>query len=151
MNSFFYTYNNEALVSLVIIRLLKEVKNIELARIAAIIPILLNDQSIETLNSGNCKTLKQFFREMPGNQLKYNSYYYAMLPILINSLKIVVNSGFASFNKGKFYLIENNISAINSDNIGTRYCEICATIPLFLSLVNKYPTEKIYELFKIRL
>ncbi|WP_298650635.1 hypothetical protein [uncultured Proteiniphilum sp.] len=150
MNSFFYIYNNEALVSLVITRLLREVTDIDLARAAVIVSVLLNDLSIDTLNSANYKTMKQFLKGTTGNLLKYNGYYYAMLPILINSLKIIVDLGFASFNKEKFYL-NRDIPYPNPNSLGSRYSEICRAIPLFMSLANKYPTEKLYELFRIRL
>ncbi len=87
MNSFFYIYNNEAIVSLVIAQILKQTRVIEISRITVVVSVLLNDQLIDVLNEEKSVSLKCFFKQTAKYQLECNRYYYGLLPVVINSLK----------------------------------------------------------------
>lgn len=152
MNSFFYIYNNEAIVSLVIAQVLKQTRVIEISRIAIVVSVLLNDQLVDVLNEERNVSLKCFFKQTAKYQMEYNRYYYGLLPIVINSLKIIVDSNIGSYKDGIIYSNEKN-SIINSDisKLNDRFNKINHIIPLFLSLIDKYSTEKLYELLRIRL
>lgn len=58
--------------------------------------------------------LNAVFKQTAKYQLEYNRYYYGLLPIVINSLKIIVDSNIGSYKDGIIYSNEKN-SIINSD------------------------------------
>jgi hypothetical protein len=146
----YYTYNNEAIASCVILLALQQTQTIDIARSCLILPFLLDDRTVDYLQT--IKTddlnLKNFIQAKPRLFTSFNKRYLALLPITINALMIL--------SKGNQIYITPNISLkknILPDNIeiGKRFNEIKEALPVFLKMIAKHETTQLYQLLNIQL
>lgn len=150
MKEIYYTYNNEAIASCVMLKALQNIKAIDIARSCLILPFLLDDKTVTHLrnNKGNNLNLENLIKEQPRLFTFFNKRYLALLPISINSLILL--------NKSNQIEIESDISLKNGMlpdiiNIGDRFNKINEVLPSLLTMIEKYTTTQLYQLLKIQL
>ncbi|CAM1357173.1 three component ABC system middle component [Tenacibaculum halocynthiae] len=151
MKEIYYVYNNEAIASCIFLSLLNETKTIDIARISLVLPFLLDDRTVNYLsNNRNHIELENLIDEKPHIFTSFNKRYLSLLPVSINSLKMLYNGGLISFQNQK---VINNDSDLNLENIllGDRFNKINKIIPYFLSIIEKCSTEQLYKILRIQL
>lgn len=150
MNEIYYTYNNEAIASCVMLQALQQTQTIDIARSCLILPFLLDDRTVNYLQTIKTDdlSLKNFIQTKPRLFTSFNKRYLALLPITINALMML--------SKGNQIDITPNISLkqnILTDNIeiGNRFNEIKEALPVLLKMFAKHETTHLYQLLNIQL
>ncbi len=150
MKEIYYTYNNEAIASCVILQVLERVDSIEIARSCLMLPFLLDDRTISYLMTVKNEdlNLKSFIQIRPRLFTSFNKRYLALLPVTINSLMLL--------SKGNQIEITPNAvlkKSTLSDNIeiGNRFSKIKEALPILLDIIAKHDTIQLYQLLNIQL
>lgn len=150
MKDIYYTYNNEALASCVLLSALKQIKSIDIARACLILPFLLDDRTVRNIKTINLRemSLEKFIKNEPKLFTSFNKRYLVLLPISINSLLLL--------NKSNQIQIAMDISSksdlsFNNANLGNRFNRIDEALPNFLNMIKEYSTSQLYQLLKIQL
>ena len=150
MKEIYYTYNNEALASCVLLSVLKHQRDLDIARCCLILPFLLDDRTINYMfnNAENEIELKELVEAQPRLFSSFNKRYLSLLPVTINSLMILKKS--EQININDLILYKSNLED-NDYDFGVRYNKIVNMIPRFLDLINRFSTEQLYKIFRIQL
>lgn len=150
MKEIYYTYNNEAIASCVMIRALQEVKSIDIARSCLLLPFLLDDRTLNYLPSVKSEdlSLESFINNKPRLFTTFNKRYLALMPITINALMML--------SKGNQIEITRTISLkqpiqLSAEEMGTRFSDISKVLPVLLTMIEKYTTTQLYQLLNIQL
>lgn len=150
MKEIYYTYNNEAIASCVLLSVLFQVDKLDIARSCLILPFLLDDRTVNHLakNQGQNLRLEQLEKDQQRLFISFNKRYLSLLPITINSLMIL--------SKSTQITIENEIITVekfsfDTTNLGNRFYKIEKVIPDFVTLIEKYQTTQLYKVLKIQL
>lgn len=150
MKEIYYTYNNEAIASCVMLQALQQTQTIDIARSCLLLPFLLDDKTVNYLQIAKTDdlSLESFINTKPRFFTSFNKRFLALLPITINALMML--------SKGNQIDITANISLrqnILSDNIniGNRFNEIKKVLPVLLAMIEKHNTTQLYQLLNIQL
>lgn len=150
MKEIYYTYNNEAIASCVLLAALQQTSQIDIARSCLILPFLLDDRTVKYLQNRSAESLslENFIKEQPRLFSSFNKRYLALLPISINTLLLL--------NKSNQIQIAANISSksnlsLNSENLGDRYAQIRKALPTLFEMIEDIPTPQLYNLLRIQL
>lgn len=150
MKEFYYTYNNEAIASCILLSVLNRVDKLDFARSCLILPFLLDDRTVNflTINQEQKITLEQFVKNQPRLFISFNKRYASLLPITINSLMIL--------SKSNQIIIENNIVktatfTFDNANLGSRFFKIENIIPDFIEMLKRHRTQTLYKTLNIQL
>jgi len=94
MKEIYYTYNNEAIASCVLLSVLNQVDKLDIARSCLILPFLLDDRTVNhlTKNQGQSLSLEQLVKDQSRLFISFNKRYLSLLPVTINSLMILSKS-----------------------------------------------------------
>lgn len=144
-------YNNEALIGYVILLLLKA-SDMDMARLAIVIPLLVNDKIRNRLSKYKEKSLLENVRDCYVS-LTLNRIYQEMLIIEINSLVMLSQADLIFIKKSKISLAEKgaealkNIRQVNSN----RLKGILIAQNSILYRVNEMSTEQLYKALNIQL
>jgi len=151
MKEIYYTYNNEAIASCVLLSVLDRIKTLDIAQSCLILPFLLDDRTIAYFDKNrNTKfTLEQMKKEQPKLFISFNKRYLSLLPVTINSLMILSKSN--QINIGKEIYIVNDVLPIYNSMMGARLGKIIDVVPVFLSIIGDYSTKQLYKLLNIQL
>lgn len=152
MKEIYYTYNNEALASCVFLMYLQYVKRIDIGRSCIILPLLLDDRTVEYLmniNYRDYETLESIIKNKPILFTSFNKRYLTLLPITINSLVLLKKNQ-------QIQILSNEICTridftYGEIDMGNRFEKIKKVIPLVVDIFNKYSTTKLYKLLNIQL
>lgn len=151
MKEVYYIYNNEAIASCVLLSVLDRIDSIDIARSCLILPFLLDDQTVHYLqkNMNVDIDLEQLIVERARLFTSFNKRYQALLPITINSLMILKKSNQIGING---YILSNKSSLIQLNmDVGERLDLIMNVMPFYLKMIEKYSTNKLYEILNIQL
>jgi hypothetical protein len=151
MKEIFYTYNNEAIASCVVLSVLDRIKTLDIARSCLILPFLLDDKTVAYFakNRNIEFTLEQMKNEQPKLFISFNKRYLSLLPVSINALMILSKSN--QIGIGKNIYIVNDILPIYNSMMGERLDKIIDVVPAFLSVISNYSTKQLYKLLNIQL
>lgn len=144
-------YNNEALLGYVILLLLK-VGDMDMARLAIVIPLLVNDKIRNRLSRYKDDSLLDNVRYCYAG-LTLNRIYQEMLIIEINSLVMLSQADLVLIKKDKISLTEKggevlkDIRQVNSNRLNG----ILTAKNSILNRVNKMSTEQLYKALNIQL
>lgn len=152
MKEIYYTYNNEAIASCIFLDILKQVVTLDIARSCLILPILLDDKIVKSLQQFSHEesiSLEYITKEQPRLFTSFNKKYLSLLPVTINSLILlnknnqieIMQSEITS--KGKYLDYETDM--------GDRFYKIKSVLPIFLKMVEKYSTDQLYRILKVQL
>lgn len=148
MKENYYIYNNEAMVSCIILSILDKINSISLARISLFLPILLDDRVVLYLLKKDIYNIESLIKDKPRFFLNFNKRYNSLLPILINSLTLLEQCGY-------IFVVNDSIYVKNPINVsrieGSRFKKIESIIPKLLILLDEYSTEKLYSTLKVQL
>ena len=144
-------YNNEALIGYVVLLLLK-VSDMDITRLAIVVPLLVNDKIRNRLSKYKENSLLENVQHCYAS-LTLNRIYREMLIIEINSLVMLSQADLIFIKKSKISLTEKggevirNIRQVNSN----RLKGILIAQNLILNSVNKMSTEQLYKALNIQL
>lgn len=144
-------YNNEALVGYVILSLLKE-GDMDMARLAIVVPLLVNDKIKNRLSKHKDDPLSESVRYCYAN-LTLNRIYRDLLIVEINSLVMLSQADLVLIKKDKISLTEKggevlkDIRQVNSN----RLKGILIAKSSIQNRVNEMSTEQLYKVLNIQL
>lgn len=144
-------YNNEALLGYVILLLLKE-GDMDMARLAIAVPLLVNDKIRNRLSKHKEKSLLDNVLYCYAS-LTLNRIYQEMLIIEINSLVMLSQADLVFIKKSKISLTEKGVEALrNIRQVNSnRLKGILIAKNSVLNRVNKMSTEQLYKTLNIQL
>lgn len=151
MKEIYYIYNNEAIASCIILDILQRIESIDMARVCLILPFLLDDRTVNYLQSfeGEQDCLTHMIKNQPRLFTSLNKRYLALLPVLINSLMILNKNNQIRITPAKIS-IECGFLYEKID-MGERFEKIRTVMPIFLKVIEKYSTLELYRILKIQL
>lgn len=144
-------YNNEALVGYVILSLLKE-GDMDMARLAIVVPLLVNDKIKNRLSKHKDGSLSENVRYCYAS-LTLNRIYRELLIIEINSLVMLSQADLVLIKKNKISLTEKggevlkDIRQVKSN----RLKGILIAKSSIQNRVNEMSTEQLYKALNIQL
>ena len=144
-------YNNEALIGYVILLLLKA-SDMDMARLAIVIPLFVNDKIRNRLSKYKEKSLLENVRDCYVS-LTLNRIYQEMLIIEINSLVMLSQADLIFIKKSKISLAEKGAEALKSIRQvnSNRLKGILIAQNSILNRVNEMSTEQLYKALNIQL
>ena len=150
MKEIYYTYNNEAIASCVMLKLLQQIETIDIARSCLILPFLLDDRTVNYLQSIKDEdlTLEDVIKTRPRLFIAFNKRYLTLLPITINSLMLLSKSN--QIEIGSIISMKNGALPDNLE-IGRRFNQIKSAMPTLLKMIEKNETIFLYKLLNIQL
>jgi hypothetical protein len=150
MKEIYYTYNNEAIASCVLLLVLNKVDKLDLARSCLVLPFLLDDRIVNyfTKNQGQNLSLEQLVKDQPRLFVSFNKRYVSLLPVTINSLMILNKSNQITIGNE---VIMSKLFSFHNTNLGDRFSTIKKIIPDFVTMIEKYQTPQLYKVLKIQL
>lgn len=148
MKNNYYVYNNEAIGCCVLISVLRQYGNMDYARVFLILPLLLDDKTVDFINRDNDFNFIKFLGK-ESMVYNFNARFLSLLPITINSLVILFNIKVIKID------VEGNISLINDSfrdsELSERLKNIEKIIPVFLEAIQPYSTEYLYKALGVQL
>jgi len=146
----YYTYNNEAIATCIMIQALQEVQSIDIARSCLILPFLLDDRTVNYLQTvkNDELSLGNFIQFRPRFFTSFNKRFTTLLPITINALMILSKSNQIDISKD--ISLRKNILPDNIE-IGDRFNEIKKALPVLMKMIARHETAQLYQLLKIQL
>jgi Family of unknown function (DUF6521) len=146
----YYTYNNEAIASCVMLQALQQMQTIDIARSCLILPFLLDDRTVNYLQTVRAEdlSLESLINNRPRLFTSFNNRFLALLPITINSLMMLSKGNQIDITAN--ILLKQNILPDNIE-IGNRFNEIKKVLPILLTMMEKHETTQLYQLLNIQL
>lgn len=150
MKEIYYTYNNEALASCVLLSVISKTDKLDIARSCLILPFLLDDRTVNYLarNRDQNLNLEKLIKDQARLFVSFNKRYVSLLPITINSLMILSKSNQITIGKE---IIRSVDFSFTEQNLGERFSKIENIIPDFMTMLEMYRTAKLYNVLKIQL
>ena len=150
MKEIYYTYNNEAIASCILLSVLNKVDKLDVARSCLILPFLLDDRTVNYLakNQEQNFSLEQLIKDQPRLFVSFNKRYVSLLPITINALMILSKSNQIIIGSE---IIKPETFTFDNTNLGDRFSKIENVIPDFIDMLEKHTTSKLYKVLKIQL
>lgn len=150
MREIYYTYNNEAIASCILLSVLNKVDKLDVARSCLILPFLLDDRTVNYLakTQGQNLSIEQLVKDQPRLFVSFNKRYVSLLPVTINALMILSKSNQIIIGSE---IVKTETFTFDNANLGDRFSKIENVIPDFIDMFEKYSTSKLYKVLKIQL
>lgn len=150
MKEIYYTYNNEAIASCILLAILNKVDKLDIARSCLILPFLLDDRTVNYLakNQEQNLSIEQLVKDQPRLFVSFNKRYVSLLPITINSLMILSKSNQIIIGSE---IAKSETFTFDNANLGDRFSKVENVIPDFIDMLEKHTTPKLYKVLKIQL
>lgn len=144
MKEIYYTYNNEAIASCILLSVLNKVDKLDIARSCLILPFLLDDRTVNYLakTQGQNLNIEQLVKNQPRLFVSFNKRYVSLLPITINALMILSKSNQIIIGSE---IVKTKTFTFNNANLGDRFSKIENIIPYFIDMLEKHTTPKLYK------
>ena len=144
-------YNNEAFVGCVILNVLK-FGAIDMARIAIVLPLLVNDKIRNMLSKHTDAAVFDKVQHCYSD-ITLNRVYKEMLPIEINSLVMLSQADLILVRKDIIALTDSGLVALkNMKNAGSnRLKKLFIALSGIMSLLDGVSTEQLYKTLNIQL
>jgi len=152
MREVYYIYNNEAIASTTFLSILQRVKNLDVSRACLILPFLFEDSMVRALRKldvTQAYSLEQFMTENPRLFVSFNKRYLSLLPVMINSLMILENTG--QIKIGKYIKSTSTLNIDSNESLGERFLLIEDAIPNLLFLLEQKTTIQLYKTLNVQL
>lgn len=150
MKEIYYSYNNEAIASCIILKALQQVDSIDFARLCLFLPFLLDDTTVRYLKRQKMPaiSIEEMVKQNSRMFMSFNRRFLNLLPVTINSMLMLSNMK-------QIEIFESGIKQVDSSlqifDIGERFNSIDYVLPIFLDMTNSYPTTRLYQLLKVEL
>ncbi len=150
MKEIYYTYNNEAIASCIFLSVLSKVDKLDLARSCLILPLLLDDRTVNYLvkNQDQDLSLGRLVKDQPRLFVSFNKRYVSLLPIAINALIILSKSNQIVIEDK---IIKTDTFTFDNASLGERFTKIENIIPKFIDMLERHQTPTLYKTLKIQL
>lgn len=150
-----YRLNNEGLIACLIAQIVfKSKSNINnLAQISLLLALLLNDKTREKLNM-YAKLIELSDLTDSISKVTLNLLYKELLPVIVNSTVLLIQSGVLSLNTCNLNLTEKGISFCNgmsNEFMGIRYQEIMKHVDHVITLHDNSSLYELYNKFQIKI
>jgi len=150
MSKSYYVYNNEAIASLILEKVLRLLNEIEISRFLLLLPILLEDRIIVKLKTGSFSDFEELVIKHPTLFANFNDRYLDLIPISINSLTLLKEMGVLTASKNKIFYNESHPD-FSQPQLSYRLESISRQLQNFINLTAGYETNTLYKILKIRL
>ena len=148
----YYVYNNEAISSLILFSVIKQLKSIEIARLFLILPCLLDDRFVNHLALTNIQTsLYTILKEKANLFANFNQRYLELMPIVTNSVMILKQCNLIIIRIDCLEVKETGDLNNPFLDVGERLQKILKIIPTFLEIIAPINTPHLYKLLKVQL
>jgi hypothetical protein len=150
MREIYYTYNNEAIASCILLSVLNKIDRLDVARSCLILPFLLDDRTVNYLvkTQGQNLSIERLVKDQPRLFISFNKRYVSLLPVTINTLMILSKSNQIIIRNE---IVKTETFTFDNANLGNRFYKIETIIPDFIDMFEKYSTSKLYKVLKIQL
>ena len=148
MKEIYYTYNNEAIASCILILVLQKIKAIDTARLFLILPFLFDDRIVKQLQVNNISDLEHFISDKPRLFSAFNKRFLNLMPVTINSLMLLKKSNQVNIERE---ITCNTELKLENNDFGERFNKITEVLPKFLSMLEEHSTTNLYHILKIQL
>lgn len=148
MKEIYYSYNNEALASCVLLLVIQQTKEIDYARLCLILPFLFDNRFVNLMEISEQTKLEQLIQEKPILLSAFNKRYLNLMPVTINSLMLLKKSGQINFDKKFSSRSKLNFNGVD---LGERFKKIKNVLSSFLALIQEYSTSDLYQTLKVQL
>ncbi|WP_284459811.1 three component ABC system middle component [Chryseobacterium sp.] len=152
MKEVYYIYNNEAIASTTFLSILQKIENLDVSRACLILPFLFEDsmaRALKRLHVTPTYSLEQFMAENPRLFVSFNKRYLSLLPVMINSLMILENTG--QIKIGKNITCTSLLNIDGNESLGERFLVIEDAIPNLLFLLEQKTTVQLYKTLNVQL
>ncbi len=151
MNTSPYIYNNEAISIIAIIAVLEKLKQIDIAKIMLILPLLYHKRTLNYLLKLDTNLIS--LEEFAENNIlfsNFNDRFSIYLPIAINAITILEEMNLINIDSNKISYKPDNIIDINNPKLGNRAKSIVAGA-FKLSNILEEETNNLYFQLRITL
>ncbi len=147
----YYTYNNEAIASCVLLAVLQKTETLDIARACLILPFLLDDRTTNYLQNikENHVSIEDLIMQRPRLFTSFNKRYLNLMPITINSLILLNKSN--KIEISTIITLKNNVDLTDGSDIGERFRKIKTSLDIFLRMINQKDTVTLYKILNIQL
>lgn len=147
----YYLYNNVALTSMVIYHVVQQDEK-DIARVAVLLPILLDDFSTKILSNGDEPTLIQLSSMYQRNMANYDNRFENIIPLMLDSLSLLIEIGAITL-QGKNVIIADNgeFSNVIQRCPSKRLKLICEVADKMIIINKKVTNKSLYTKLRIKL
>lgn len=152
MNNLYYLRNNPVMVMGVVETALQQDGHADVGRIAALLPILLDERMVEMILDNNIQyTFRQLVQQNNMYLANYNDRYISLLKPFYRALSIMMDAEVVELNGACLELsTKKSLQIVNASKSGRMKRVADATCRLF-GLVEKETNKELYELLKVSL
>lgn len=154
MNNLYYLRNNPVMVMGVVETAIERDGYAEVGRIAALLPILLDERMLEMLLDKNLQyTFRQLVQQNNMYLANYNDRYLSLLNPFYRALSIMMDADTVKLN-GAFVepSTEKSFHLVNMEESGNgRMKRVIEATCRLLALTEKETNKELYELLKVSL
>jgi hypothetical protein len=149
-----YLYNNEAIGMIAITSVIQECKELSYSKSMLILPFLFHEETMSFLKRSNTivRSSEEIIMKKTGFFSNFNSRYYSLLPISINSIMILREIGEIVIAENKI-IHNSSINKINllSGNLGDRANNIRKAAYKLSNLLQLEDDSSMYLKLRIQL
>ena len=150
----YYIRNNITFVVSILYTALKQKEYIEIAELALIVPLLLDEEIVSILNDSEQK----FFIEtiIATNKIplaNYNDRYLSLLPQLYTAIAMMLDTKAINMRDGCLVRCKGlyNLNSITKEESNARIHQICVATNRLMALIENKDIPRLYNLLKIEL
>lgn len=149
----YYIYNNEAIGAIGIASVINYCQSLSYSKALLILPFLFHEDTVSVLKRSNSviRSAEEIMVKKIGSFGNFNSRYYSLLPISINSIMLLNQIG-------EIIITENSISNSTQNKIdytnlslGKRAQNIIKAAPKLAELLSKEDEQSLYLKLRIQL
>lgn len=150
-----YRLNNEGLIACLIAQVVfrNKTKINNLAQISLMIALLLNDKTRKKLGLyARLIDLNDLTDSM--SNVTLNILYKELLPVIVNSTVLLMQSGILSLDACSLHLTEKGVAFcndMNNDFMGQRYQKIIQQVDHVITLHENFSLYELYNKFQIKI
>lgn len=152
MNNQFYLYNNDILSYCVIENVLFHIESCDVIKFTLILPILLNDNVVEALNS-NSENIEfgHFCQKHSALFLPISNYYKLLLPVTVNVFEILYYSDFITFRDKQIAFKNDDYIEKNIFSLSTRLDKILNAVPILVKMFKSTESKDLINSLNVKL
>jgi len=148
----YYVYNNEAISSLILMSVVKQLNTIDIVRLFLILPCLLDDRFVNYVaRTNNQSSFSTILKEKANLFVNFNQRYLELMPIAINSVMILKQCNLLTIKINCIEIIESGDLNNPLLDVGERLQKIIRIIPQFIEMIAPYNTLQLYKFLKVQL
>jgi hypothetical protein len=149
----YYLFNNEAIGAIGIAAVLRNCKALSYSKTLLILPFLFHKETVSLLKRSNSviRSSEELMVKKIGNFGNFNSRYYSLLPISINSIMLLNNIGEIEIAEMAIVCNSDNKLDLNSNLLGNRAQNIIKAANKLSEILAQEDDYSLYLKLRIQL